>query len=148
MPVGSRKTGSATDPRCVVLAVRNAFPASRTGAGTSRRNSSPWQHHDVESLVQPHWTDHAWRIFWLAVCVGGIWAGIPRRALFLCACLLLMVVPVLLVHSGYIMYNISARFPLYLFYGCAACAVGNRLHERYGWFFSKSGGREPREIGS
>lgn len=91
---------------------------------------NPWQQHTVDSLILRHSSDTAWRLFWLGVCVGGIWAGISRRTVFLCLALLPLLLPPLLVHSGYIMYNMPAQFPLYLFGVCAAVALARRLGGR------------------
>ncbi len=92
---------------------------------------NPWQKHDAGSLIRDHWTDTVWRLFWAVVWIGGLSVGLPRRAVFLCLAIAPMALPPLLVHSGYLMYNVGGRLPLYLFSVCAAAAViGAALQHR------------------
>ncbi len=77
-------------------------------------NLNPWVGHGPDSAVREDGTGTFWRLGWILLALLGGWLGYPRRALLLVLGLTPLLLPVLLVHSGYAMYNLSAQFPLYL----------------------------------
>jgi len=77
-------------------------------------NLNPRVGHGPDSAVKEDATGPFWRLGWILLVLLGGWLGYLRRELLLVLGLTPLLLPVLLVHSGYTMYNLSAQFPLYL----------------------------------
>ena len=91
---------------------------------------NPWARHTADSELLPCWTDDLARAIWGVLCVGGLICGLPRRTLLVACGLLPLALPPLLVHSGYIMYNLAGQFPLYLLGIAGARAIQLRFSGR------------------
>lgn len=77
-------------------------------------NLNPWVVHRPDSAIEERAVDDLWRAGWLILVLAGAWAGYSRRVLLLGLAGAPLLLPVLLVHSGYVMYNMSAQFSLHL----------------------------------
>ena len=84
---------------------------------------NPWQPHDGSSLTLPSRADPLIRIFLIAVVAAGIIIGLDRKVALMVFGLLPSALPPLLVHSGYIMYNLPGQLPLYILVICSLNAI-------------------------
>jgi hypothetical protein len=84
---------------------------------------NPWQRVGPTSELRSHWSDTPLRIAWLT-CVAVAFRRFRPRTLVAAVALAPLALPVLLVHSAYLMYNFPAHL---LFYVLVVCAIATLL---------------------
>lgn len=84
---------------------------------------NPWQHREPDSLLIAEWFDTPLRIAWLALVAAGLYRGLGTRTLIPIMSLTPLLLPSLLVHSGYLMYNFPGHLVFYLLLACSIRAL-------------------------
>ncbi len=79
---------------------------------------NPMHAHTTASRIVPSTTDRVLLIGWIATMLAAVLLRAPNRTWFLLVALSPMLIPPIIAHSGYIMYNAPARLPLYIFALC------------------------------
>jgi hypothetical protein len=84
---------------------------------------NPWQARGPDSLLISEWFDTPLRIAWLTLVAAGFYRGVGTRTLLSIMALTPLLLPALLVHSGYLMYNFPGHLVFYLLLACSVRAV-------------------------